>query len=156
MNSKQNAIRSLVSALIRTPSADNSQPWHFYWDGEWLQVQYDESRVKGITFPPFNPATLLSVGAMIETLTQVATTTSLPFEFQILPDMPGTAPIFFRVRLNPDEIAEKLPSPFRHTNRLPYQARLIPEDVRSAVAAFHEGSSRVRVILDRPLIFGIA
>ncbi|MBK6602138.1 MAG: hypothetical protein IPG28_11430 [Betaproteobacteria bacterium] len=37
-------VRFLVRAGQQAPSADNSQPWHFVWDGKCLSVHLDPVR----------------------------------------------------------------------------------------------------------------
>lgn len=60
-------VKFLVTAGLQAPTADNSQPWHFSWDGSCLALSYDADRVSGLTFPSNDPATLLSVGGATRT-----------------------------------------------------------------------------------------
>lgn len=107
-----------LEAARAAPSADNSQPWQLLWDGAQLAVHYRPH-------PGLDPfglgghATLISIGALSENLTQALPDICARFG---LSDLKGGAP-YFVLPLGqeslPDNAAE-LPLFQRHTNRHPF------------------------------------
>jgi hypothetical protein len=92
MNLESNIIEKLISLAHTAPSADNAQPWHFIWDGEYLRIKYDSQRVTGKTFPANSPATLLSMGTVIEIIMGAASQWKLDAALELneyLPDEHG-------------------------------------------------------------------
>src|SRR5689334_3439847 len=72
-------VRFLVAAGRQAPSADNSQPWRFVWDGERLSLRLDAVRAQqGLGSD--HPANLMAIGAVIENLAQAAEAIGLPSE----------------------------------------------------------------------------
>ena len=155
MPSKPNrTVNFLVTAALQAPSADNSQPWHFNWDGSDLAVNYDADRVAGLTFPSNDPATLLSVGGVIENLTQAAAHLGLRIEPGELAATDSKAAIHVRMKLGPEEPAElpctgrDLPLFHRHTNRLSFKHHTLPEDLTAWIPAEGELNASAAVITD--------
>ncbi|MDH5545615.1 MAG: hypothetical protein OEZ43_08485 [Gammaproteobacteria bacterium] len=68
----QDEIKDLIlEHAISAPSADNSQPWKFHWNGEILEIHIDETRSGG----PSDKSFLLSdmsIGALIENISQTS------------------------------------------------------------------------------------
>ena len=67
-----NNVLYLVECAKWAPSADNSQPFSFRVFGQGFDVFYDEKRVGKSTFSESDPATLLSLGALLENIRQGA------------------------------------------------------------------------------------
>ena len=125
-------LRFLAKAAHQAPSADNSQPWELNWDDQTLTVSYDTMRVSQKTFPADNPATLLTMGAVLENISQAATAVGWPFTCHISSFVNPAKPVYFQLVFEPDteETAvylETLPLFKRHTNRFSYQSQAVPE-----------------------------
>lgn len=115
-----------MEAMGSAPSADNSQPWCFEWDGTSLIARV---RRRG-GFPQDYHATVLALGAATENLAWALQSIGLDISgWSIgLPDRDG---VFARGPLN-DVLTAPIPtaSPVwmrRHTNRLPYQSTIEPD-----------------------------
>lgn len=115
----QDGLAGVLSLLARTPSADNSQPWRFAaMDGHGICCRYRRSHGRVDPFGPVGHATLLSAGAMQESVEHLYGSdaesdlqlAAEPWEIRMpsesMPDMESPAAIAL---LN------------RHTNRLPYR-----------------------------------
>lgn len=145
MSSK--AITYLVQAAHHAPSADNSQPWHFDWDGQSLSISYDGDRVKNSTFPADSPATLLTLGAVLENLSQAADALEIDLKLQNWTEFGENTPGYFEI---PIELKDKHAIPAnplslfkRHTNRLSYLPKPLPHKLISMLEALTLGKARV-------------
>ena len=123
-------VEFLVEAGRCAPSADNTQPWRFYWDGRRLTLRYDKRRIGSASFPVHHQATLLTMGAVIENVIQAAAAIGLYGDQKV--QAPQEEPFeFFRLILDADQqaisIPEDLPLFRRHTNRLPFSRKSLPE-----------------------------
>jgi nitroreductase len=67
MEIKQEDVMTIISAGIKAPSADNSQPWKFRPDRNSIHVSYDTERV-GMFFDSALTATYMSLGAVCENM----------------------------------------------------------------------------------------
>jgi len=155
-------VKFLVTAALQAPLADNSQPWHFTWDGTYLDLSYDTDRVSGLTFRADDPATLLSVGGVIENLTQVAGYLGLCIQHEEMSETDLRVGTYFRLRLEPKELAElprdcdDLPLFHRHTNRLPFKHSPLPDDITAWMTNGQELDARASLITNQEEIRGIA
>ena len=160
-------VKFLVKAALQAPSADNSQPWHFTWDGSYLGFCYDVNRVSGLTFQPDDPATLLSVGGVIENLNQAADYLGLHLEQMKMSDNELNAGTYFRVQLKPDEFAEfpdsvipdsvnEIPLFRRHTNRFSFNNIAIQKDLLTSITNSHELNTHAQMITEPEKIRSIA
>lgn len=147
-------VRKLAELAHTAPSADNSQPWKLTWDGEILAIAYDFERVKGVTFPAESPATLLAMGAVIEILLTAAEDWALEPSLTLSDSLPDeNSEIYARIqfhgeeRSNPPDTGSH-PSSMRHTNRLSYLKRLIPESLSQELLALRENSARLVLLRD--------
>ncbi|MEE9354949.1 MAG: hypothetical protein V3U75_05105 [Methylococcaceae bacterium] len=149
-------ITALVNAAHFAPSADNSQPLGYSWNGQWLSVFYDSLRVEGRTFGPKSPATLLTVGAALENIIQLANTFQVDLDIEESKIETGPDNEYFRFRVpDPDKALDdyQTHSLFsRHTNRLPYQKKPISADIFEKLQGLSEGDARILVISDRSAI----
>ena len=124
----------LVEYIIRAghaaPSADNTQPWRFSWDGAALSVSFDEARCGGGLFKASSPAVLLAMGAVIENMVLASSLVNSTVNWSF--------PVY---KENTSELAvAKISDPLsginedawqhglfaRHTNRLAYRKKRIP------------------------------
>lgn len=127
-------IAMLISAARAAPSADNSQPLRYHWDGAVLAISYDEARVGGTTFPADSPATSLALGCALENIRQMAAALAQPIRIEWL--LRGEALVNVTLEVAPTPTAEQLsqaqalPLFSRHTNRFAHE----PVDWAGAVA----------------------
>lgn len=107
-----------IEAARVAPSADNSQPWHIRLRDRALSVYYHPSSGED-PFGPSGHATLLSIGAMAENLSQVFPDTRQSIN---IVDLKSGAPYFTLAIPSQDSAASnaKLALFSRHTNRFPY------------------------------------
>lgn len=143
---------TLAKAGHAAPSADNSQPWHFDWDGSGLAIRYDDKRVAGHTFPRDNPATLLSIGAAVENIVTTAHQLGLDSDIHWSPNEESGrgnyATIVFKPGPNSDSQTsiKKSDAPLRHTNRFSYHKKAIPFTVLETLDGWAEGSAHLLTI----------
>lgn len=113
-----NHLTLAIEAARATPSADNSQPWRLYWDGDNLSIHYRQ-HYDNDPFGSSGHATLLSIGALSENLTQ-----ALPGceHNPSLIDLKEGEPYFSIPVSNTAVLADsrKLALFQRHTNRFPF------------------------------------
>jgi hypothetical protein len=155
-------IKLLVQSGLKAPSADNSQPWCFKWDGRSLSVIYDIDRVQGQTFPANSPATLLSLGTAVENIIEISKhyklTTSLSCPLNRLSTTYSGAEICIQ-SVNSHELTGNStthPTFERHTNRFAYHKTAVPLPVLDHTSAFTENSARLVIIDQKPVIHDIA
>jgi len=135
-----------VRTATLAPSLHNSQPWQFRLVGETVEVYVDRDRQLEV-LDPDGRELLISVGAAIVTLRLALRSVGRVPDLAILPDID-----------RPDLVAVVRPGPFakpsaallgladaiahRHTNRQPFQAKVVPADVIEELraAADHEGA----------------
>jgi len=147
-----NFIETVVTAAHYAPSADNSQPWHFVWDGEKLTLRYDTARVEGKTFPAESQATLLSIGAAIENILEISADynkkASLAWLDRTFSGTHNYAEIFFR------DPTEKENGPYlgsiqnisaRHTNRFPFKKQAIPSRTKQSLSDMSGNNARLLI-----------
>ena len=145
-------VSSLVEAARAAPSADNSQPFRYLWDGHKLTISYDTERVGGVTFGPREVATLLSAGAVIENMDQRLQAWHVDRPWDLSPLHQDEASILATLDLS-DVAAtppgtEELSLFARHTNRLPFMKKPIPADELKPLEAQVQGHARIIVVPD--------
>lgn len=144
-------VSYLVRAGLHAPSADNSQPWRFVWDGRTLDLFMHEERGKG-GLGTDHPANLMALGAVIENLAQAASALGMPPEALQTVDATG-AGCMARVTWEQPraEPLGALPAGVqqRHTNRGPFATTALDPGLLADVAALQEGPVRVAVVTDR-------
>jgi hypothetical protein len=141
-------VRLLVRCGCQAPSADNSQPWRFAWDGPTLTLQLDPVR-GGSGLGADHPATLMAMGAAVENVAQAAAAIGLPGE--ALKFGPGTvgAPFVAIEWDGPAPVAvneSRLALLRRHTNRGPHTTTPLDPSLRDRIAAMTEGTARTLVV----------
>jgi hypothetical protein len=141
-------VSFLVRAGQQAPSADNSQPWRFVWDGKRLSVHMDPDRAGG-GLGLDHPANLMAMGAVIENLAQAAESTGLPAEALEIGRRGKQEPFAtiawdYPVRSPNGERAARLFR--RHTNRGPFNTVSLDPALVVRVAAMSEGPLRTVVV----------
>lgn len=137
-------IRKIAEIGHQAPSADNTQPWRMAWDGTELGIFYDVARATGKTFPAESPATLLSIGALIENIMSATTARQLQPQLH-LADNPGSGSEAFYAAIRfkyPEEgpaSLEPQAGQVRHTNRGPFVSEPIPESLSAELAQARQG-----------------
>ncbi|MCP5302123.1 MAG: hypothetical protein H7A03_03020 [Pseudomonadales bacterium] len=151
-----NIIQQLITAAHSAPSADNSQPWHFDWDGTRLTVKYDSERVAGKTFPPESQATLLSIGGSIENICTLLNSYGLEPSVHWPPASGDTCPYYAQISFTQTSAkASALDSDTlktilnRHTNRFPYQKEPLKHSAQQSIETLSCGNARLLFIEER-------
>jgi hypothetical protein len=147
----------LSQAAHQAPSADNSQPWQLSWHNQRITVSYDTLRVSQKTFPADNLATLLTMGAVLENISQAASAAELSFTSHMPLFVNPIQSVYFQLVFEPitEETTvslETLPLFKRHTNRFPYQSKVLPETLLTVLKNLTVASARVQVVEQRPVI----
>ena len=154
---KQTIIHSLILAGRQAPSADNSQPWRFSHVDNRITVEYDTERLAGLTFGANEPATLLSLGCVLENMLQAADFIGVEVGWYLEDELSiGNAVLHLTIPLDcvHNEYETELtfsghPLFDRHTNRFPYRSTLIPVSIMPDINQFREGTARIK-LLDTP------
>jgi hypothetical protein len=155
-------IKRLVQGGMKAPSADNSQPWRFEWDGNSLSVIYDVNRVQGQTFSANSPATLLSLGATIENIIELSSYYGVEADLfcpiESLSTTYSGAKICFQSVNNLESTMSPTahPTSKRHTNRFAYHKTALPQPAIDHTAILTENSARLVIIDQKPAIHEIA
>ncbi len=155
MNALPSWLAYFTEAARLAPSADNSQPWRFIFDGEQLAVRFDPARG---SLGPTHPAVLLAFGALLENLIQAAQAAQLDPRAWEFPAFAETACL---VRVPAPDLpwtASELPAAIRArcTNRAPFAKTPLPEELVAAMSAQREGEASVQVFCAREAIFQLA
>jgi len=147
MNQSQVAC-FLVASGTAAPSADNTQPWRFELDGSALSLRFDSARMHNTSFPFDHPATMITMGAVIENLDQAAALLQLPCELK--PIIPTSPPYeFLKLTLSDSNLPhapENAPLFARHTNRLTYRTNPIGSELRATLCSESEEDARILFI----------
>lgn len=154
----------LIEAAHRAPSADNTQPWRFVWDGRALHVDFDPLRIEGHIFTAESRASQLSMGAIYENAVQVARDAGL-FLGGALPSPQRSTKLELEVE-GPTITgsgreawlgAQRSHPVFdRHTNREVYTREPLPEELLERLAAMGQDTACVRVFSQKREIKRVA
>lgn len=136
--------RYLVSAACQAPSADNSQPWQFTWDGKCLLISFASDRGNKPFFGPDAHATLLSLGTLVENIEQAAAAVGQILEWHWLNAIDGApyVSLSFGESVFSGALPANLPLHGRHTNRFPFLKAPIPDSVLQRVVQCRQGRAR--------------
>lgn len=141
-------VKRLVYATAQAPSADNSQPWRFVWNGEHLSLHMDPVRARG-GLGLDHPANLMAMGAATENLSQAAKSLQFPADIVKLGPGNGDEP-FATIAWNgpaPSAAGENDIGLFRrHTNRGPFRKDQLATTLTSRITAMTEGRLRTVVV----------
>lgn len=151
-------VKQIAMCGHKAPSADNSQPWRFTWDGTCLLIEYDTARVENKTFPANSPATLLSLGATIENIHLISNSykikSSHSIDIQNLSPTSARAVIDFKPtgQLTSQDSPESHYIVKRHTNRFSYQKKALPKTAINHLQQLDKGSARLSLVEEKNLI----
>lgn len=147
-------VNALAQAGHSAPSADNSQPWLFAWDGKYLSLDFDADRCAS-GLGRSHPVVQMAFGAVIENMIRTAVADGIDVEhwdlryltcqdgpFLVVP----TPTQAWDIQKPPDWIIS------RHTNRAGYTRNPIPDDVVSELTREHENDVRILVYQDKKAI----
>ena len=150
-----NPVDRLVGAALRAPSADNSQPWRFEWDGERLSMWHRSTGED--LFGASDHATLLSVGCAMEAISEYLRVAGAEAGIAWSNKLADGAP-YATIALPPPSPAwpEMVPGMSRHTNRFPYSARPVDDAWLRNATSMHVGTARVIAISDASAIHALA
>lgn len=146
------AIPEWVDFLVRAgqlaPSADNSQPWRFVWDGKALLLFMDEERGKaGLGLD--HPANLMAMGAVIENLAQAAASLGMPADVLTL-NQGNAEGCFAKVSWDGSARVPDAGLPLglvrRHTNRGPFRTEPLHQALILPLTAMKVGPVRTLVV----------
>jgi hypothetical protein len=140
-------VRLLVRAGCHAPSADNSQPWRFEWDGRTLTLRLDQQR-GGSGLGLEHPANLMAMGAAVENLVQAAAAVGLPgsaVRLGLGRDGEPFATIASDGAVALSRNAAGLPLFRRHTNRGSYLSTALDPALSARLASMTEGDARAMV-----------
>lgn len=147
-------VECLMEAARWAASADNMQPWRFRWDGATLRLMFDTDDSNASGFGIDSPATLLAFGGLIENITQMADFLGCGLaQPRLFPDDEAKNCVF-RCSIDVSGIAtiradwQSHPLFLRHTNRLPYSDRSVPNEVAVALTALAQSAARSVLISD--------
>jgi len=149
-------VKQLVKSAHAAPSGDNTQPWHFDWDGHSLIIRYDTNRVRGKTFPQKSAATHIAIGSLIENIHQFSMGANISYDLSLWPEHSEKLTayaVISNIRANA-HISENSKHPLfkRHTNRFPYKKDSVSESTIKLMTNSTEGDARIQVLNDKSLI----
>lgn len=142
--------RFLATTARAAPSADNSQPLRFVWDGVRFTVLFDNVRCAAKLFGAESHPTLLTVGACFENLDSAVKAMGSGGRWEYSQVGSGSVAYGNLVIESPPSQPLPLHLPIfqRHTNRFSYQASPVPEAIVSRVAEFRRGQARIVFLRD--------
>ena len=159
MNQEQ--LLSLCEIAHNAPSADNSQPWRFIVSTNKISITYDANRVLNKTFPADNIATCISMGSVVEAISQACVEHKIKFTVDTTPttsnDYASYACFSFDHELSEKFTLKKTPLSIRHTNRFAYkEQKPNKQDVETLIDKLNVDSTNIKWIEDRNHIKDIA
>lgn len=142
-------VRLLVRCGCQAPSADNSQPWRFAWDGRRLTLRLDSERGES-GLGADHLATLLAMGAVVENVAQAAAAMGIPGEALKLFSPGSNGGSFLAIEWNGPTNGSvddsRLPLLRRHTNRGPFETTPLDPALLDRIATMTESNTRTMVI----------
>ncbi len=141
-------IKYLATAGQCAPSADNSQPWQFYWDGEYFTIQLTENNSGIHSLEKDHPAMILSLGCVTENILQ-----ALEFigKSHIKPDfLPDQLAVRFKVigedyLYEPKKQDNNHPLFFRHTNRFPFKKIELSSTIKTNLLQLSKVEAKISI-----------
>jgi hypothetical protein len=138
----------LLKAAHTAPSADNSQPWRFVWDGSGLELVYGGDSSPNTLFGAMSPATLLAIGCVIENLFAAAQ----GYGYCLTPvgefEPAYEDGRYLRIMVegleeSPRDRAAVRAVLGRHTNRFPYRPDPLPIELQDMICELSEPPARL-------------
>lgn len=149
-------VSYLAEAGRLAPSADNSQPWRFFFDGRTLALAFDEAR--GASLGKDHPAVLLAFGAVIENLVQAAHSAGMDTSRWEFPT-PAETGCLVRIPAPTQSLeAREIPQAIRarHTNRGPFARTPLADEIASRITRLKQEGAHALVFNDRGAIASLA
>lgn len=138
-------VLDFVRHAVMAPSADNSQPWRFHVGEGMVRCKYAHANETSDVFGEFGHATILSAGALQETIDSLLKLTKSQLSTAHLSD---SWHIDFDVPTRPLPVCDALLAiERRHTNRFSYRA--LPDGEAGRYDGLTLDGARVCVIRDR-------
>lgn len=142
----QDKLRAAVRYAVRAPSSHNSQPWRFQLVGDLLELRADRSRALPVVDPD-DRELIISCGAALFQLCLALRHFGSAPHLERLPDA-ADPDLLARVRVSgpwertAEDVALFQAIPRRRTNRQPFEPRLLPAALGTALesAAQAEGA----------------
>lgn len=141
----------LAAAGAQAPSADNSQPIDFVWRAEerQLSLRFAAYRLSNTIFGPSDHATLLTLGAAIESISQAAASVGGVVSLQFgLEQSSGELCHFVLDELPDSDKALSSEVSLRQTNRFEYHRTQVPSEVILQLTNMVDGDVSVHAIVD--------
>ncbi len=147
MTQTSTVLQWMLEAIRWSASADNTQPWRFYVQGESIQIWFAPSPH---SFALSHPASLLSLGMLQENCEQMAAALDIslriemPAHFQeempvCILHFPGEA-LERRVELYPPALL------LRHTNRLPFLRKPLEPELVGRMSDCGSGDCHIQLM----------
>jgi nitroreductase len=150
------AVLECLTAAIAAPSVHNTQPWRFRIREHLIEVYADRERQLEV-LDPSGRELVISVGAAILNLRVAILAHGRLPTLRALPDPVYQPQLLARVtigdELRPPYVARRLAwaIPRRHSNRRPFTATAIPDEVLDELRAAARTEGADLVIADSPL-----
>lgn len=147
------AVQYIVAAGNSAPSADNSQPWRFEWDGQALSLKYFNASQRDTLLDENAPATLMALGAVAENMISAANTLGEEVHWSF-PFRSSDSNIYLHGQFG-EQHKEVTASHWehglfnRHTNRFPYTKRKIDLPVVSKLEGLSVGAASIKAFCER-------
>ncbi|MEU5096219.1 hypothetical protein [Streptomyces sp. NPDC020996] len=149
------ALEALLAAAVAAPSIHNTQPWRFRLDPDNRALEVRPAPERSLPLvDPFRRAQYLSVGAAVFNLRLAAAHMGWQPRVRLLPDPADPALLAVVQLAGPfDEDGYRVPEPDlydaiarRHTSRMPFTGRPVPEPVVAEMsAAAHAEGARLHL-----------
>lgn len=147
-------LQFLLKYAVLAPSGHNTQPWLFKLQPDRLELYADRARALPVVDPQ-DRALIISCGAALFNLRVAMQHFGHTAVVEVLPD-PHHPDLLARVRLGPvsrpnaedEALFEAIPK--RHTHRLPFQDRPIPDALLTALQAAAIAEQSWLVLIQSP------
>lgn len=153
-------IEFILKAGHMAPSADNSQPWEFSWDGKFLTIMVSTARCNTEVFDSNHPAIPLALGAAIENIDQAASSAGFNIKWDVSSFYNDSESPLVRGEIEYLNSAIQIPSTHplfdRHTNRHPFKRDALPSSLLIELANMATDGSSLVVVDDGKVIGEIA
>lgn len=135
-----------IAALA--PSADNSQGWRLTWNGQALELAYEQRHPESNVFSAESHATLLGIGAVAENVRTALAANGVDAEWRW--NDAGAQPYgAIDIPRAPDGFVEPAGPMCRHTNRLGYRGTALPADLVDRLLLHREAGNRVTLLREQ-------
>lgn len=148
-----NIVSKVVEAGNLAPSADNSQPWIFVWNGKSLALKLDRKKLSGNVLDASSSATWLAIGAVAENMISVAKALNASVSWSAInTDIHANETLIGEFDLSEAGIEDSNlvhPAFQRHTNRFPFKNSSIEGELLSRISSLSEGQASARIYTEK-------